>query len=321
MRALCLVNPRARRLRRGRLAAEQVQAILGRVGDVVITKDLAHLEDVLERELGTDVACIVTVGGDGALHWTLNFASAIARARGIELPPLLPARSGTIDFVARKVGLEGSPADILERLAARLRSDELLEARVLPTARFAMEETSGRRRDVIGFAAALGGIGVRFYDQYYAHPDPSPATIVSVIARAVAGFPFGTTHAREMFRPQRAKVRIDGEPVGGSTHSGLHAGAIDLDLGGVLKVFPMATEGRLHLHAGELEPRAIIASLPALARGGLIRGERFVERAGRRFEVDVGEHEPLRPVLDGERYPDMRSVVVTPGPAVRVAVV
>ncbi|MFN7702272.1 MAG: diacylglycerol kinase family protein, partial [Deltaproteobacteria bacterium] len=117
MRALCLVNPRARRLRRGRLAAEQVQAILGRVGDVVITKDLAHLEDVLERELGTDVACIVTVGGDGALHWTLNFASAIARARGIELPPLLPARSGTIDFVARKVGLEGSPADILERLA------------------------------------------------------------------------------------------------------------------------------------------------------------------------------------------------------------
>jgi diacylglycerol kinase family enzyme len=321
MRVLCLVNPRARRLRRGRLAADQVQAILGRAGDVVITKDLDHLRAVLAKEIGSDIACIVTVGGDGALHWALNLALPLARARGVELPPFLPARSGTIDFVARKVGLGGSPADILARVAARVRANEPIETRTLATARFAIEEVRGPRREVIAFAAAVGGIGVRFFDQYYAHPDPSPATIVSVIARAVAGFPFGTAHAREMFRPQQAEVRIDGERVPSEVHSGLHVGAIDLDLGGVLKVFPLAKDGRLHLHAGELEPRAIIASLPALASGGLIRGERFVEKAGVRFEVVARGEELLRPVLDGERYPDLRSVLVTPGPSIRVAVV
>ncbi|MFO0710567.1 MAG: diacylglycerol kinase family protein [Sandaracinus sp.] len=321
MRVLCLVNPRARRLRRGRLAADQVQAILGRAGDVVITKDLEHVRQVLERELGSDLACVVTVGGDGALHWALNLALPIAEARGIELPPFLPARSGTIDFVARKVGLEGSPADILERVAARVRAGDAIESRVLPSARFELEGANGARRTVIAFAAAVGGIGVRFFDQYYAHPDPSPATIVSVIARAVAGFPFGTAHAREMFRPQEAEVHIDGARVPSTVHSGLHVGAIDLDLGGVLKVFPLAKDGLLHLHAGELEPKAAIASLPALASGGLIRGERFVECAGSSLDVEARGEELLRPVLDGERYPDMRRVRVTRGPEIRVAVV
>lgn len=321
MRVLCLVNPRARRLRRGRLAADQVQAILGRAGDVVITKDLAHLEQVLRAELGSDLACIVTVGGDGALHWAINLALPIARERGITLPPFLPARSGTIDFVARKVGLEGSPADILARVEARVRSGRPIESRTLATASFAIEPEHGEPREVIAFAAAVGGIGVRFFDQYYAHPDPSPATIVAVIARAVSGFPFGTAHAKEMFRPQAAEVHIDGVRVPSDVHSGLHVGAIGIDLGGVLKVFPLAKDGFLHLHAGELEATGIIASLPALASGGLIRGEKFIETAGKRFEVVARGDELLRPVLDGERYADLRRVVVTPGPDVRVAIV
>lgn len=321
MRVLCLVNPHARRLRRGRLAAEQVQALLGRAGDVVITKDLDHLRAVLEREIGSDLACIVTVGGDGALHWALNLGLPIARGRGVTLPPLLPARSGTIDFVARKVGLEGRPSDILARVAAQVNRGEPIASRSLPSARFVLEASTGETREVIAFAAAVGGIGARFFDQYYARPDPSPATIVAVIARAVASFPFGGAHAREMFRPQAAEVHIDGQRVPSELHSGLHVGAMPLDLGGVLRVFPLAEQGRLHLHAGELEPRAIIASLPALASGGLIRGEKFIETAGTHFEVLARGHELLHPVLDGERYPALRRVEVTPGPAVDVALV
>lgn len=321
MRALVLVNPRARRLRRGRLAADQVQAILGRAGDVVITKDLDHLREVLEAELDASVACIVTVGGDGALHWTLNLARPVAERKGLRLPPFLPARSGTIDFVARKVRLEGSPASILERLAARLREGAPLSTRPLPSARFRFEHVDGSLADVVGFASAIGGIGVRFFDQYYAHPDPSPATIVSVIARAVSGYPFGSRHALEMFRPQRARVLVDGELVPHALHSGIHVGAIDLDLGGVLHVFPFAKDGALHVHAGVLETSQIIASLPALATGGALGGEQFIDRGAATLEVEAGPDEPLRPILDGERYPDTRRVSVERGPAIDVAVV
>jgi len=321
VRILCLVNPHARRLRRGRLAADQVQAILGRTGDVVITKDLDHLRTVLEDELDERLACVVTVGGDGALHWALNFALPLAEARGLTMPPFLPARSGTIDFVARKVGLEGSPADILARLAAKVRAGDPISTRSLPTARFEMDGADGSRTNIIAFASAVGGIGVRFFDQYYAHPDPSPATIVAVIVRAVSGVPFGTAHAREMFRPQRARVHIDGVLVPEEVHSGLHVGAIDLDLGGVLKVFPLAKGGALHFHAGELDTATIIGSLPALASGGAIRGEKFHDVGGQRMEIEALGEERLRPVIDGERYAPMNRVVITRGPEIRVAVV
>lgn len=321
MRILCLVNPHARRLRRGRLAADQVQAILGRAGDVVITKDLDHLRTVLEEELDDRLACVVTVGGDGALHWALNFALPIAAARGLTMPPFLPARSGTIDFVARKVGLGGSPADILGRLAARVRAGDPISTRSLPTARFEMDGADGSHTDIIAFASAVGGIGVRFFDQYYAHPDPSPATIVAVIVRAVSGVPFGTAHAREMFRPQQARVHIDGVLVPEEIHSGLHVGAIDLDLGGVLKVFPLAKNGALHFHAGELDTATIIGSLPALASGGAIRGEKFHDVGGQRMEIEALGDERLRPVIDGERYAEMTRVVISRGPEIRVAVV
>jgi len=321
MRALVLVNPRARRLRRGRLAADQVQAILGRAGDVIITKDLDHLREVLEHELDDTVACIVTVGGDGALHWAMNLARPIAEARGLRLPPLLPARSGTIDFVARKVQLEGSPAAILARLAERVRGGGAIESRHLQTARFRFEHVDGTTRDLIGFASAIGGDWVPLLPQLHPHPDPSPATIVSVIARAVSGFPFGTAHAREMFRPQRARVLVDGELVPHELHSGIHVGSIDLDLGGVLRVFPFAKDGALHIHAGVLEPKEIIGSLPALYRGTSVGGEKFIDRGGATLEVEAGQDEPLRPILDGERYPDTKRLVVERGPLIEVALV
>lgn len=321
MRVLCLVNPYARRLRRGRLVAEDVQSILGRAGEVVITKDLDHLAEVLATRLTPDLACIVTVGGDGALHWALNVAAPIARARSLELPPFLPARSGTIDFVARKVGLRGNPAEILARLARAVRAERPIAVRTLPSVRITLELRDGGTMSPIAFAAALAGIGARFFDQYYAHPDPSPATIVSVIARAVAEYPFGGRHARELFRPQRARVVVDGFHVPGDVHSGVHVGAIDLDLGGVLRVFPRARDGALHLQAGRLEPTAIIASLPALATGGPVRGENFLDQAGCSMDVEALGDEPLRPVIDGERYPDAVRVRVERGPGVRVAVV
>ncbi len=320
MSVLCLVNPRARRLRRGQLSAEEVQRTLGRAGDVVITKDLDHARQVLEAKLTRELACVVTVGGDGALHWAINLARPIARARGLSLPPFLPARSGTIDFVARAVGLEGAPVDILARLAARVRAGEPIPTRSIPTARFVIEPTEGERDEVLGFAAALGGIGVRFFDQYYAEPDPTAATILRIIARVVAGYPFGTGRAREMFRPTRARVRVDNAPVDAERHDALHVGAIPIALG-ALRVFPLARDGHLHVHAGRLSPASIIASIPALLRGGLIEGEGFVERAASRMEIDAVGDEALAAVIDGERYLALARVTVDVGPSIEVALV
>lgn len=318
MRVLCLVNPMARRLRKGRLDEASVRAALRRVGDVVVTRDLEHVGRALEEGLSRDTACVVVVGGDGALHWALNLALPIARARGIPLPPLLPARSGTIDFVARAAQLDPNPAALLEAVAQRVRTGQALRVRSLPSARFTLESVEGELREIIGFASALGGIGARFFDQYYDEPDPSAASIVRIIARVLAGLPFGSSRARALFRATEARVHVDGQLVPTTHHDALHVGSIPIQLG-PLRLFPLAESGLLDIHAGALSPRAAASSLPALLRGGLIHGERFVEAGAQRFEIEALGDEPLRPIIDGERYPAQRLARVEPGPPIEIA--
>jgi hypothetical protein len=320
-RALVLVNPHARRLKRGRLAAEQVQAILGRRGDVILTKDLDDVRAVLSEALQDELACIVTVGGDGALHWAMHHARAIGKERGITLPPFLPARSGTIDFVARKVGLEGSPAEILQRLANSIEEGRELSRRSLPTLTMHFEDEAGVMHARDGFATAIAGVGARFFEQYYAFEDPSPASIVQIIARAIAGFPFGTANATRLFKQAEAEVHIDGLRLDTPVHSALHVGSIDLDLGGVLRVFPFAGAGKLHLQAGVLAPKAMIASLPAIMRGGGLHGEGLVDRAGDTLEARATGDELFRPILDGECLPACRRISIRLGAPVDVVVV
>lgn len=320
-RALVLVNPHARRLKRGRLAAEQVQGILGRSGDVILTKDLDDVRAVLSEALKKPLACIVTVGGDGALHWAMHHARAIAKERGLTLPPFLPARSGTIDFVARKVGLEGSPAAILARLAKSIEEGRSLERKSLPTLTMEFEDAEGQVFVRDGFATAIGGIGARFFEQYYALEDPSPVGIVQIITRAVAGFPFGAASSVALFKPSDAEVHVDGVLVETRVHNALHVGSIDLDLGSVLRVFPFAGEGKLHLQAGVFAPKAMIASLPAIVRGGGLHGEGLIDRAGDTLTARALGDELFHPILDGECLPPCRRVSLRIGEPIDVAIV
>jgi len=76
-------------------------------------------------------------------------------------------------------------------------------------------------------------------------------------------------------RTDARRVTIDGEEVPGRTHGAIHAGSIDISLGGVFRVFPLAhDDGALHFQAGEIVPKEMIFALPSLARGGAIPSQR-----------------------------------------------
>lgn len=178
----------------------------------------------------------------------------------------------------------------------------------------------------IGFALAAGGIGCRFFDRYYEAPNPSRGTIIKVIARTIGGLVAsavrpGRARGPDLFRPTRAKVVIDGEEVTTRTHNALHAGAFDVNLGGVLRVFPQAREpGVLQFQAGEISPAKIIAHLPALVAGGAVRGDRLRDTVGRKMTITIENgDEPLSPIIDGERFAGLDQLVVNVGPRVRIA--
>ncbi len=126
--------------------------------------------------------------------------------------------------------------------------------------------------------------------------------------------------AAHLFRPTAARVVIDGEELAERLHAGLHAGAFDVNLGGVVRVFPLAKEpGVLHFQAGAISPAGMIANLPALVRGGAIRGPHLRDTAGARMQIEALDEDLLDPVIDGERFRGLRALDITLGPRVRIA--
>lgn len=317
-RIAVVLNPHSRK-NRGRDRTARLREIVGAQGEVCVTRATEELTPLLGRILDPALACLVSDGGDGALHWALNAALPIVEERRTTLPIVLPTNGGTIDFVARKAGVRGRAETLIARLI------RAAERGPLPTVDLDSMEIRGThvggtpfRR--IGFASAIGGIGQRFFDQYYQDPEPGAGTIVKVVAATVGSLAVRGAHAREMFRPQRARVRIDGREVRATEHGAIHAGAFDVDLGGVFRVFPLAREpGALHFQAGAIGPLEIVANIPNLVRGAAIVSRALEDVRGEVMEVEAIGDEPLRPVIDGEIYEGLRRLEVRRGPTIRVA--
>jgi len=320
-----VLNPYARKNRasNGDRCA-RFRDIVGPWGEVHESRSVDDLREIVAALLPR-ATHLVSDGGDGALHWLLNeVASQIADPE--RWPAFVPARAGTVDFVARKARLRGHPDSILHAL-----TDAAVLGRPPPEIRLDTLRVDGRSVDGvsfqrIGFALAAGGVGCRFFDRYYEAPDPSRTAIIKIIARTIGGVAAsmvrpGRASGPDLFRPTRARVVIDGEEIATRMHNALHAGAFDVSLGGVLRVFPQAREaGVLQFQAGEMSPAKIIAQLPALVAGGAVRGDRLRDTVGRKMAIAVEKgDEPLSPIIDGERFPGLEQLVVTVGPRVRIA--
>lgn len=328
-----IINPNAGR-HRPQADAARIRAILGWHGKVFETESEHAVGPAVDEALEAGARVIAICGGDGTLGGVLN---ALRERRPIaELPLLMPTNSGTIDFVARKIGIKGSAEAILSRLAARVASG-LNPTRVeIDSLELSGElrdaDGSVRDFDLLGFALAAGGIGQRFFSKYYEEPSLGAMAIVRVVALAVGSFALDRvgvpvaegylSYGRDVFRPTRARVVIDGVAVPGERHGAIHAGAFDVSLGGVFRVFPFASErGVIHYQAGEIIPAEMIRALPALVRGKPIPSKKLVEARGHEMRVSPTTDEPLSLILDGECIDGVLDLRVRPGPRVGIALV
>lgn len=331
-----VLNPHARKNRPNlRDRARRLESILGSAGTVYETANLGELRDAMGDLLERGASYLVTGGGDGTVHWVVNEAlEAIQRrARSEAVPSIVPTNGGTIDFLARKAGVTGNAETIVKKLVRDLdggRAPLCVELDTLDI-RGTVRDADGSERSLrrLGFTLAAGGIGQRFFTKYYAEPRLGPRGIVSVVAKAVASHLADRLHlplsddalayGRTIFAPTPARVTIDGEELPYREHGAIHAGALDVSLGGVFRVFPLARDpGKLHFQAGGIVPLEMIRALPDLARGGAIKSRYLREVSGRRMTVEALSDELLAPIIDGESFANFTSIDVGPGPRVVV---
>jgi diacylglycerol kinase family enzyme len=319
-----IVNPFARKNRQqpGEHCA-RLRQLVDPWGEVHQTESVRDLPGILHRLLPR-ASHLVSDGGDGALHWLIN-ELLVQQSDPRQWPALVPTNGGAINFVAHKAGVRGGTDAVVHALTAAVRADRQPQEVRLDTLELRGETCSGTAFCRIGFALAAGGVGNRFFDKYDEYRDPGRPTIVRVIGRAVAEYAASRLSTRQrpaghLFAPTHARVVIDGQEVPTRTHNALHAGAFDVNLGGVLRVFPLAREpGAVHFQAGAIPPAQMIANLPALIAGRGIRSARLRDVSGREMVIEA-EQQPLSPIIDGERFTDITRLAVRPGLQVCIAV-
>lgn len=330
-----LVNPNARKNAGQPDRAARLAAVLGARGLVKETRTLAEVGPCLDALCAAGVTTFVADGGDGSLHWLLNAAAArVGVERLAEAVPLaLPTNGGTIDFVARHAGVKGRAEALMRRLVATPGGAAAFEVSRVPTLVLRGErlDEAGALRpfERVGFAAAVAGIGSGFFD-LYERSSRGPLGILQVIARTSTACvldlgPWRRLATRALLEDGRramgrvaARVEVDGRPLPFAELTALHVGAFPINLGGLVRVFPRAGEGVLHMNGGAPTILGMIRNLPRLLLGRPLAGRDLVDGPAREVRVEATGPAPLRPVVDGERLEGVRSLVVSPGPVVTV---
>jgi len=337
-----ITNPNSRKNRGHPHRAEELRAIVGDAGRVAATDSPDGIKPALREFLREGADVLVSDGGDGALHWMLRSGLEILEepefaGEDRALPLAMPTNGGTIDFVAKTAGIKGNAPQLLKALRAATRRGEGVEIVELDTMRVEgvrVTPDGDAALRTIGFAAAVGGVGQRFFSRYYESDDPRPADIVRVVANTVASMPVALTplrrlpgmpprlrdYARQIFRPTPARVTVDGVPFPETGFTAIHVAAIPINLGNVMRFFSGAeAPGRLHAIYGSPSPLEIIGNLPRMYLGRPTVARNLVDAPCAEMTVEATGAELLAPVIDGEYYHDVRRVTFRVGPRVQLA--
>lgn len=273
------------------------------------TWTLAELDQVARAFVTSQPGAIVLAGGDGS---TMEGLSALARAFPAGIPPVALAPGGTVETIARNLGMRGP-----ERARCRHVVQAACEggAPMRRVATLRVRDDAGGDR--VGFIFGAGLVA-RFFDLYEAAPRQGMGPAAAIAARVLFGSIVGAPLARRVLAPVACRLEVDGEPVPARAWS-LVLASVLRDVGlGVRATYRAgeAVDG-FHVVASTLPARSLAAQVPRVLTGRPMRGAGRVDALARSLRVTFDE--PGAYILDGDAQ-GAREVRIELGPIVTLLV-
>jgi diacylglycerol kinase family enzyme len=271
VQAAVIVNPNAGAVRRDPELAGRLQRVAGSRASLLLTGSAAELDEAAARLARQGVARVGIIGGDGTASITLT---ALWRAyAGQALPAIALLRGGTMNTVARSLGVSGrDPVALLRRALAAW------EAGPPPTytARHALQIG-----DRLGF---LFGTGVMYgwLAEYYARGkgQPTPFTAAHVFGSCVVSALMSGPTYRRIRGEDELEVRFDGGQWETRNYITIGAGTV-AQAGLGFRPFYLAERDtrRFHLLAIKGDAADLARDLPSIWLGRGMRARTAYETA------------------------------------------
>jgi diacylglycerol kinase (ATP) len=301
------VNPRSRANRRNPKIASEFQTILGGTGRVFAPRSLEELAQMTADMRASPPSVLAVHGGDGTLHKTVT---ALVREFGDRpLPPIAALCGGTMNVVAKSLGIQERPHTFVKQLAEWAREGQELDT---------------LRRRCIRVDAQYGfifgnGLMANFLNEYYGPGGYGPMRAVWLMLRLLGSAIIYGQFVRRVFHRFRGSVKVDGVPIGWPDFVAVGAATVrEVGLG--FKLIHRADDdperfGVLAIHAG---PLALIPDFPAVHAGRGVSPSRAYSAVASTLDIEPVE-DVMAYTIDGDLYRKDRAsgpLRITVGPPI-----
>ena len=320
-----LGNPNSKKNKTDPLRISKLENLLGPRGMVIKTGNVDEIPAALEAMNRSGIQIYMSDGGDGSFHHLVNGLRDLAPDNS-GIPLCLSTNGGTVNGIMNWAGIQGDAFQILERLP----SGEVAKKIEIPSILLEGEHRDGKKLERICFSAILGGLGINFFEKYYARADPGIPGAIKIAGQAMGSLVLhlpvlskwtenlaGHKYLAELFKPVRARVRLDGLELPLEEYQLLNAGALNFNIANLFRPFPLARQGKLHFQVGRVSLPGLALNLGNLMMGREFSGAGLYDQAGELLEVESAEPDGLSLLLDGEFYLNLEKFRLSPGPVIR----
>jgi len=265
------------------------------------------LPEVAEECRQSEVELLAVCGGDGTYTRTLSALHEVYA--GNPLPAFLPLRAGTMNTVARSIGLpRWQPERMLAQIVAEYRQGQPLQSMEHQLLR-----VNGKS---LGFMVGAGVV-VGFLEEYYRGGRTGPVGASSLLARLVVSALTGGPLLTRVFQWVDASMTCDGVELSSRRFSVLYASSIeDIGLGFRPTYRARERRGHFHLFAGPLDARELVNNLGKIRRGLPTGSPKVHDLTTQRLDIRFSR--PTSFMVDGEIMSEASELVVEAGPILRI---
>ncbi len=304
-----VVNGRAGRVSRHPALIDLLRQQLPRE-NLYVTHDPSDVAPALEslHEVGVDT--LVIVGGDGSVTGTLTPLLRVWPNKS--LPRVLLAGGGSVNTIAKSLGVRGRPDRVLARLLAGSRPPR---EDPRPVLRIQAEGAE----PLVGMIYANGS-GPRYLEFYYAHSGRGVRGAAYTVAASLGSVVAGGELARELFEPFEAEVELDGERMQPGRFTAMAAAGVrHIGLGFAPFTSAGHKPGHFHFLTMDFGGWGLLRRIPGLRIGTRRALDSLAHASARR--VVVRTERPVPYTVDADLFPGVRRVTLEAGPELRFLIV
>jgi diacylglycerol kinase family enzyme len=299
-----VTNTRARKNAENPNRVERLRQILGREGVFRATQTPGEIWDAASEFRRAKIDMLVIDGGDGTLHHTLSVFIPIYK--GMDLPPIVLLRGGTMNTIANSLGIKGLSETILQRILSAVRERAPFEV---------VRATTLQVNDRYGFIFGLG-FPVSLLKAYYGGEGRGKWKTIRVLLKILFSSLERDGRSGKFFHPFKADIRIEGKKMPMGRYTAILGSTVkEVGLGFKPTRRAGEREGFFQILCCDMGPVRMGLTALKVLLGIKLRDSKLFDRMVTRSVITL--EKPVDMQMDGEIFRDQKEICLHVGPPVR----